>query len=260
MQDLLSLVGFVAVTYLVWVAVSSKIHSKTKSKYSRAPSPLKRWHDSSIYNDSYGASVQVDESTVNEFGHGHRCFYRGLTESERRVVDVLVHSLSHKQYFIFNNIILPSDVTSSSQIDHVVVSAFGVFVIETKECNGWVFGDESSEQWTLTYQGGAKYPLRNPLKQNYGHIRALRGLLKFVGNNYHSLVVFEGDCEFKTPRIKNVLYLDELVEYIKSKNTIVLDVESLLHTIGELAYLCQSVEITYRDHVTNVKSLIEAKP
>lgn len=56
-------------------------------------------------------------------------------------------------------------------IDHVVISKYGVFVIETKNYRGWIIGNEKSEYWTqVIYK--RKERLYNPIKQNYGHIKA----------------------------------------------------------------------------------------
>lgn len=68
----------------------------------------------------------------------------------------------------------------SSQIDHLVVSRYGLFVIETKNYKGWIYGGGHSEQWTQNIYG-KKYSLYNPILQNAGHVRAPRRVLKEFG-------------------------------------------------------------------------------
>lgn len=92
--------------------------------------------------------------------------------------------LPKDQYRVLNNVILPTP-KGSSQIDHLVISVFGIFVIETKNYNGWIYGGENSEYWTQNIYGH-KYKLYNPIFQNAGHIRALRSVLK----DYESLPIF----------------------------------------------------------------------
>jgi len=65
-----------------------------------------------------------------------------------------LNKLDRKQYAVFHDLYLPRpDGKGTAQIDHVVVSPFGIFVIETKNMAGWIFGDERSRQWTQSIYG-----------------------------------------------------------------------------------------------------------
>lgn len=99
--------------------------------------------------------------------------------------------------------------SGSSQIDHVVVSRYGVFVIETKNYTGKIYGSENAEYWTEYFNWYSRsrfrrglhsqsYKFYNPIRQNHGHIRALRNVLKHYGNiPYYSVIVFSDEAEFK---------------------------------------------------------------
>lgn len=63
------------------------------------------------------------------------------------------------------------------QIDHIVVSPYGIFVIETKGYKGLITGGETSEYWTQNFYRN-KYRFYNPIKQNDGHVKYLRFLLQ----------------------------------------------------------------------------------
>ena len=89
-------------------------------------------------------------------------------------IALLLKLLSKEQYKIINNIMIYSK-WGTSQIDHIVISIFGIFVIETKNYKGWIFGSENQEYWTQTIYGN-KYKLYNPIRQNYSHIQALKNL------------------------------------------------------------------------------------
>ena len=93
-----------------------------------------------------------------------------------KVVAGKLDRLPKDQYRVLNNVTIPTP-KGSSQIDHVVVSVYGIFVIETKNYNGWIYGGENSEYWTQNIYGN-KYQLYNPILQNAGHVRALRRVLK----------------------------------------------------------------------------------
>ena len=100
------------------------------------------------------------------------------------------------EYTIFNDFLFESN-GHSTQIDHIVVSPYGVFVIETKGYKGWILGGENSEYWTqVIYK--SKYQFYNPIKQNEGHVRFLRHLLKCsVDIPLIPIVVFNNSAELK---------------------------------------------------------------
>jgi predicted RNA-binding Zn-ribbon protein involved in translation (DUF1610 family) len=106
-------------------------------------------------------------------------------------------------YRSLNNVTLNAR-GGTTQIDHVIVSRFGLFVVETKNIDGWIFGDERSAQWTVV-RFGRKYRIQNPLRQNYRHTRAIGEFLQVEDKAIHSVVMFWGNCKFKTPMPSNVL-------------------------------------------------------
>jgi predicted RNA-binding Zn-ribbon protein involved in translation (DUF1610 family) len=115
------------------------------------------------------------------------------------------------------------------------VSRFGVFVIETKNFSGWIFGDERSRKWTQSIYGNS-YQFLNPLHQNYRHLKAVENLLGLGPQCVHSVVVFAGSSEFKTPMPPNVLERRALVPYVRSKTDVVLSdaqVEDSIRTLRE---------------------------
>lgn len=116
-------------------------------------------------------------------------------------------------YRRIHDLVLPSQ-GGTTQIDHVLVSVYGIFVIETKNMKGWIFGDERSPQWTQSIFG-KKSRFQNPLRQNYRHTKALAEYLSVSDNVLRPVVFFIGDCEFKTPMPPNVLSCG-LCSYIQS--------------------------------------------
>lgn len=57
-----------------------------------------------------------------------------------------------EDYKILNNILIKNN-DRSSQIDHIIVSKFGVFVIETKMYKGWIYGKEKQRRWIQNLYG-----------------------------------------------------------------------------------------------------------
>ena len=111
-------------------------------------------------------------------------------------ISIRLKWLNSKKYRVINNALIRIK-SRSSQIDHVIISKYGVFVIETKNYKGWIFGHESSEYWTQTLYKN-KYKLRNPVSQCWGHIKTLKtALTEFSNIPYHPIVVFTGSAKLK---------------------------------------------------------------
>lgn len=126
--------------------------------------------------------------------------------------------LDKKVYTTINNVTIPTS-QGTTQIDHVIVSRYGLFVVETKNMKGWIFGEERSKQWTVSVFG-SKRRFQNPLHQNYRHTMALSEFLGVDHSKLHSVVVFWGDAEFKTPMPANVM-TSGYGSYIQSKQDVV---------------------------------------
>lgn len=141
-------------------------------------------------------------------------------QGEQWVNSILGRELPTKEYKVFHDITLPSSY-GSTQIDHIVVSRYGIFVIETKNYTGWLFGDAKSKQWTqIVFK--EKNRFMNPLRQNYKHTKAVESFLSLRPKYVHSVVVFVGDAEFKTDLPANVTQDWGLCPYIRSRRELLL--------------------------------------
>lgn len=209
-----------------------------------------------IWRKKKSAEFPVDDretADINSEKHGCKCYMEGLSAGEQEVAHLLSRELSYKNYFLFNNLILPSENNASTQIDHVVVSKFGIFVIENKDYQGWIFGDKDQVSWTQSLPGGKnKFQFQNPIHQNYAHIMTLKALLPFAGDYFNSIVVFSNKSEFKTAVLENVVNLDGLIGYIKKYTQERLTDNDLQLAIGRLSFLCQTVDISAAEHVANL--------
>lgn len=123
-------------------------------------------------------------------------------------------SLDSTVYHQYKNILLPRTDGTTTEIDHLIVSKHGIFVIETKTRNGWIFGREHEKEWTVKFKGGTS-KLKNPLRQNYGHIKAVQAITGLPDDAFTSIIVFFGDIEFKTPMPENVFKGCGHIEYIQ---------------------------------------------
>ncbi|MFD2938556.1 nuclease-related domain-containing protein [Flavobacterium notoginsengisoli] len=169
-----------------------------------------------------------------------------------KTVSLILNLLDKSDYKIINNILLKSG-EFTTQIDHVVISSFGIFVIETKNYKGWIIGYENSEYWTqVLYKYKKKF--YNPIRQNSGHIRALKSCLKeYPDLEYKSIIVFSTKAEIKIDTKIDVINVYNLTRTIKNYSTINLsqtDKDNVFQKINA-ANLIDS--FSRRKHVSSIK-------
>ena len=124
-------------------------------------------------------------------------------------------TLPSPTYARFHDVTLPTP-DGTTQIDHLFVSRFGVFVVETKNMSGWIFG---GERWTQTFPRRRKSKFQNPLRQNYRHVKAVEealASLSLPADSVRSVIAFVGDAELKTPMPRNVTVGFGFARYVKS--------------------------------------------
>ena len=173
---------------------------------------------------------------------------------EHRVAHILSR-LPEDRYRVINNLLLRTSSGSTTQIDHVVISQYGIFVIETKFYKGWIYGGENSEFWTQNNYGN-KYTLRNPILQNAGHVRALRQLLKDYGDiPFIPIVAFSRQATLGVSSGTPVIYWNQIRKVIgqfKEKRIAPDAVTGIYNKLIE-SNIPDSKE-SRREHIRNVRS------
>lgn len=155
-------------------------------------------------------------------------------------------------WHLLNNVTLPTS-NGTTQIDHVLVSRYGIFVIETKDYSGWIFGEAKSSQWTqVIYKRKSRF--QNPLRQNYKHIKAVQTLLDFIpSNQIEGAVIFTGDAVFKTNRPEGVFTLSEFVARLGGLQTEVITENRLQFCVGRLE--CHRLALTKKTDIEHQQYL-----
>lgn len=115
--------------------------------------------------------------------------------SGEAMVSAILSCLPREQYTVLHNVMLRTE-RGTSQVDHIVVSVYGIFVIEVKNYAGWISGSENSNQWTQTLYK-TKKRFMNPIHQNYGHVKAIKALLQDNVIPIYPIVAFAGDVTLK---------------------------------------------------------------
>jgi len=152
---------------------------------------------------------------------------------EAKLARALRKKFSSPDYHLLNHVTLPLSV-GTTQIDHILISRFGVFVIETKDYQGWIFGSYDAPYWTQVFYR-ARFRFHNPIRQNYLHFRAVQNLLEYLpASAIYPVVVFTGDAEFKTPQPASVFYLDDFLTYVESMKQEVMTLNRVQFCVGRL--------------------------
>lgn len=134
-------------------------------------------------------------------------------KGEKKVNSIL-SSLPKRKYKIINNIIFQTP-KGTTQIDHIVVSKYGVFVIETKNYKGIIYGDEGREYWVQNLSG-EKHSFYNPIRQNMAHIRAVRKYTKkYEKLPVISMIAFSDQCMLDVYTYTQVVYFSQLYRAIR---------------------------------------------
>ena len=161
-------------------------------------------------------------------------------------------TFSGPDFHLLNHITLKIK-DGTTQIDHILVSRFGVFVIETKDYKGWIFANAKHATWTqVLYR--VKFKFQNPIFQNMRHVRAVEELLDFLPPEaIKSAVVFTGSAEFKTDMPSGVYTLPGLIDHLKSATEEVMSLNRVQFCVGRLE--TARLAITGQTDVEHVKSL-----
>ena len=159
-------------------------------------------------------------------------------------------SLDNKVYRRFHDVIIPAK-NGTTQIDHILVSPYGLFIVETKNRKGWIFGSGDEPNWTQSIYG-EKYSFQNPLRQAFRQKKVLSEYLELHESVIHTIIFFVGDCEFKTSLPDNVIN-SRLGKYIKQFKDHILIPEEINRIVGKLEKHVSESSFTTRDHVRSLR-------
>jgi len=169
------------------------------------------------------------------------------------LVAMTLKRLPESDYTTLNNVLLTvSEKGDTVQIDHIVVSSFGVFVIETKCYSGKIYGSENKEYWTQYFKYD-QYELRNPIIQNRAHVNALRKIFAQYGDiHLIPIVVFAGSADLYISTSSIVVYRADLLRTIRSFSTYYLMPQQRAKIVEALTLCNQSSDENDKKHSFSV--------
>lgn len=190
--------------------------------------------------------------------------YKGK-EGENIVHNILMQLPD--EYVILDDVVLRTN-RGTTQIDHVVVSRYGVFAIETKNYQGVIYGDDKRKEWTQmiitdvtyakkwwkTYTYVTKNHFYNPVKQSLAHSIAIKSLLsEWSALKVIPIVVFTGTAVLKDVTSSyHVVYDFNLLETILDNRTIYLADNDVQRVVDILLRNNVREFVDNRSHVNNI--------
>ena len=189
-----------------------------------------------------------------------------LKVSKRKILGVMgeaqcssiLRRLPKDKYNVINDVLIKHD-KGTTQIDHIVVSVYGIFVIETKNYNGKIYGNDQSDNWTKSIYKN-RFSFYNPIKQNYGHIKAIKNFLNLKDSSkIIGIVAFSNRATLKVHTESNVVLFKRLKRTIKKYDTPLLSKEEVYEYTSALENVCDYSNNEKRAHVKEVKAKVRDK-
>lgn len=173
-------------------------------------------------------------------------------------VSAKLRGLPQEEYILLNNVMLRSDY-GLTQIDHVLVSVYGIFVIETKNYKGWITGGEYSDTWTKNMYG-KKYKFRNPIKQNFAHVKALESVLGISAKDgIFPIVVFSQNADLKVQTKAVVIYVNQLKKYVLSHTQKLFSKSDILRIADIIIHSNKDSKGTRKEHLQEIEDKKNAR-
>lgn len=137
--------------------------------------------------------------------------------------------------FILTNVYLPKEKGGTTEIDVVMIHEKGIFVIESKNYSGWIYGSEKNKTWTQTFKSGRKEKFYNPIWQNQTHIKTLMRVLSLEDSTcVKSIIAFSERCTLKKVEVNStdvkVINRNDLRRTVKN----IIKDKDVIFTIDEL--------------------------
>mgnify|MGYP004461354563 FL=1 len=156
-----------------------------------------------------------------------------------------------KEYLVINDVMVKTKDNYTHQIDHIVISKYGIFVIETKQYNGYIKGNDYDKRWMIK-SGKKIFYVNNPLHQNYGHVKSLEEILNLPEEKFISLVCIPSRARVSV-KSNNVVRIYELIDKIYSYQEVIINNEEEIYESIKKINIIDKIK--RKEHVRNTKKI-----
>ena len=163
---------------------------------------------------------------------------------------------------LLTNLYIPKADGSTTEIDLLLITKYGFFVVESKNYSGWIYGDEKHRNWTQTFPNKKKFKFFNPIWQNKGHVKALKEVVGITDDSLmQSFIVFSNNCELKkitvTSANVHVIKRDQMKQRLKrelTKSAPILTTEDIKYYFQVLKPYMHADDQTKQLHIDTIKA------
>lgn len=162
---------------------------------------------------------------------------------------------------LMTNLYIPKADGSTTEIDLIMISETGIYVFESKNYSGWIFGSENHKNWTQSLPNKQKNKFFNPIWQNKSHISALKEVLGMNNDElFKSYIIFSERCTLKKIKVESnnvkVIKRDHLLKYTKKdllESAKILHLEQMDTIYENLSQYCLVSESLKQAHINSIK-------
>jgi restriction system protein len=166
--------------------------------------------------------------------------------------------LGKEQSFRQYHGLIVADERGTTEVDEILVTPAGVFVVEKKDFGAWIYGDPHAEYWTAVYRNNEKHRFQNPMRQNYRHIKALESFLGTAPSTLSSIVVFSSRGKLMTKLPPQVITSDH-IGFVRSHSDVALSPEEFDRICASLDTLkTTSDKASFDSHVKRLTERFES--
>lgn len=225
---------------IVYIDSKNKKNTQKKYKYNK------------YYQSTYFLTTHIDyNNMLNDPGrNGEYSIFQSLQSHENIEGRFLFNCYLYK----YNN--------KTTEIDVILINHYGIFVFESKNYKGWIFGSEDDTYWTQSLKAGRssrKVKFYNPILQNELHVKTLKNI---VGNKIpiYSIIVFSNRCELKSIRTRytdteviKISEINQCVNRIIRENKEILSTEQIIQLYNKLYPYTQVSNTVKQQHIVNIQ-------
>ena len=174
-----------------------------------------------------------------------------------------ISKLFGRRGLMLRNVYIPAEIGETTEIDLIYITQKGLFVIESKNFSGWIFGRESDRYWTQSLPDKSKHRFYNPIWQNRGHIKWLKAFLQNEALPCFSMIVFSERCSLKKLQYREndcaVIQRDELFDEIRHRWKNAPDVldETQIQTVYDTLSVLQNADAALKlAHIERIQHML----
>lgn len=166
--------------------------------------------------------------------------------SKRRAVEKELNSLPSDKYKLLSNILIKTKYTTFN-IEYVLVSIYGIFVINIKDCKGEIVGSENDEYWINNINNRTKF-LKNPVIESNEYIEALMHKLEVSDSElFIPIIAFSNNCDLRASSTYRIVRVNQIKRAIQKNMKIRLSCYDMILFVNKLRSKNNTIEKVEKD-------------